>query len=153
MSLRDDWTLLRWHLLNFHFYVMLLILNGFIIWGYCHCFVAMAAVCLVCWIILYRRPCSLKNRCNCFSHRQHKRGLQAQSDTHPSQPPLPSKGNTVHSSLLSSNHGPNIYKDTKPQMSAFLKYWPVKVLICLRWISVWGPLPYLVFVWDGKAIL
>jgi hypothetical protein len=27
-----------------------------------------------------------------------------------------------------SPHGPNIYKDTKPQMSAFLKNWPAKVL-------------------------
>jgi len=25
-------------------------------------------------------------------------------------------------------HGPNIYKDTKLKMSAFLKNWPVKVL-------------------------
>ncbi len=35
-------------------------------------------------------------------------------------------------------HGPNIYKDTKPFMSAFLKNLPVKVLGG-RCLSVWGP--------------
>ncbi len=35
-------------------------------------------------------------------------------------------------------HGPNLYKDTKPWMSAFLKNWPVKVLVG-RCLSVWGP--------------
>jgi hypothetical protein len=40
--------------------------------------------------------------------------------------------------LLNANHGPNIYKDTKPLMSAFLKNWPVK-LLGGRCLSVWGP--------------
>ncbi len=36
------------------------------------------------------------------------------------------------------HHGPNIYKDTKPLMSAFLKNWPVKVLGG-RCLPFWGP--------------
>ncbi len=41
---------------------------------------------------------------------------------------------------FSSCHGPNIYKDTKPKMSAFLKNLLVKVLGG-RCLSMWGPLP------------
>ncbi len=39
---------------------------------------------------------------------------------------------------VGSIHGPNIFKDTKPYMSPFLKNWPVKVLGG-RCLSVWGP--------------
>jgi hypothetical protein len=41
-------------------------------------------------------------------------------------------------SLFLWPYGTNTYKDTKPLLSAFLKYWPVKVLggMCS---SVWGP--------------
>ncbi len=49
--------------------------------------------------------------------------------------PLPSQPGPVQ-----PRHGPNIYKDTKPYMSAFLKSWPVKVLGG-RCLSVWGPGP------------
>jgi hypothetical protein len=38
---------------------------------------------------------------------------------------------------IEPEHGPNIYKDTKPQMSAFLKNWPAKGT-WLRYIY-WGP--------------
>ncbi len=41
----------------------------------------------------------------------------------------------------SYHHGPNIYKGTKPYMSAFLMNWPVKVPGG-RCLSVWGSLPH-----------
>jgi hypothetical protein len=44
--------------------------------------------------------------------------------------------NTLES--LTLDHGPNIYKDIKPEMSAFLKNWPVKVRVGMC-LSVWGP--------------
>ncbi len=56
-------------------------------------------------------------------------------------PPLcnaPARSLGHRSPVECCNHGPNIYKDTKHWMSAFLKNWPVKVLggSCL---SLWGP--------------
>ncbi len=47
---------------------------------------------------------------------------------------------SFHTTFHTMAHGPNIYKDTKPWISAFLKNWPVKVLGG-RCLSVWGPLP------------
>jgi hypothetical protein len=40
--------------------------------------------------------------------------------------------------LKGPTHGPNIYKETKPEMSSIRKNWPVKVL-CVRCLSAWGP--------------
>ncbi len=52
------------------------------------------------------------------------------------------RGFTLRICLLRSQIDtvPNIYKDTKPWTSAFLKNWPVKVL-CGRCLSARGPLP------------
>ncbi len=54
-------------------------------------------------------------------------------------------GSIIHPSWIltagqSLHHGPNIFKDTEPVMSAFLKNWPIKVLGS-RCLSVWGPDP------------
>ncbi len=60
---------------------------------------------------------------------------------HPRSPPKPNHRTNSESLARMRkpcvDHGPNIYKDTKPWMSAFLKNW-VKVLGG-RCLSDWGP--------------
>ncbi len=51
------------------------------------------------------------------------------------------------------NHEQNIYKDTKPEMSAFLKNWPVKYLAAGVYLSE-APSPprFLLGWWTGEKV-